>query len=365
MGNMHFVTQVKPKFHKPGAVIKVKSAFEKTIHEEFTHYKNKDNTSLQFPISHIDCPNINESSSKFIPTSNEIYFVVASGSKYGFGDELNNVLHRFSHQLEDTLFFIEDEYDCYIKKYEIKNGKFHYETVVKENGDLVDYFTEAFPDNKQLLFSLLRYYALEWQGIISAYDFQEAIKAANRALKLADDWALYYLKGTAYQAGKNPEKALSQFKRALNIKRKENPKLNDSDCRRVYHAISICLNKMNQFEQAILMAEKAIAIIPSWGDYTPTESKGYALMQLTRNEEAIECFNEILKHSLKRRDIAYALYNKACVLTSLKQYDEAAALLYASFHMQKELINEARQDEALIPLINELQEKNILTEYLR
>jgi hypothetical protein len=33
--------------------------------------------------------------------------------------------------------------------------------------------------------------------------------------------------------------------------------------------------------------------------------------------------------------------------------------------MQKELINEARQDEALIPLINELQEKNILTEYLR
>ncbi|WP_174715379.1 tetratricopeptide repeat protein [Aphanothece sacrum] len=359
------MTQVKLQFHKPGAVIKVKSAFEKTIHEEFTHYKNKDNTSLQFPISHVNCPNINESGSKFIPTSNEIYFVVASGSKYGFGDELNNVLHRFSHQLEDTLFFIEDEYDCYIKRYEIKNGKFHYETVVKENGDLADYFTEAFPDDKQLHFNLLRYYALEWQGIISSINFQEPIKAANRALKLADDWLLHYLKGTAYEAGRNSEKALSQFKRALNVKRKENPKLNDSDCRIIYHAISVCLNKINQFEQAISIAEKAMAIIPSWGDYTPTESKGYALMQLKRYEEAIECFDEILKHSLKRRDIAYALYNKACVFTFLKQYDEAVALLYASFHMEKELVNEARHDEALFPLINELQDKNILTTYLR
>jgi tetratricopeptide (TPR) repeat protein len=362
MGNMHFVTQAKPKFHKPGAAIKVRASFEQTIREQFSSYKNKDNTSLQFPTLHVTCPNINENNSKFIPDISDVYFVVASGSKYGFGDELNQVLHQFAHQLEDALFFIEDEYDGYIKRYEILDGKFKFETVVKENGDLAAYFEKAFPDDNQLLFELYKYYALDWEGIISAYDFRKSIKAANRALKLSNDWALHYLKGTAYEAGKNPAKALTHFKRALAVKRQDNPQLNDFDCRRIYHAISVCLNKMKQFEEAILMAEKAIAIIPSWGDYTPTESKGYSLMQLNRHEEATKCFDEILNHSLKRRDIAYALYNKACVLTSLEKLDEAAALLYASFQIQKDLVEEAKHDETLVPLIEKFK---ILTVYLK
>jgi tetratricopeptide (TPR) repeat protein len=352
MGNVHSVTQVYPKFHKPGAAIKVVNDAA-LMERDFAAWKAKDHFSLQRLQAFVQCANINEDASRFEPDQTDLYLVLASGSKYGYGSELNHLLHRFSHHLEDAIFFLEDEYSDFFSKHAIAGGNYSVESFPVMEDGLAQYFRDISP-NRDMEIKLETFNALAWEQLVDEQVAPYALEDARRALKLNPDfWRLHYLEGTIYLKQNLPAQALVSFQNAMRLKQSPGSK-DDFGSRRIFHAMSLAHSHMKEFELAIAAADKALNICPNFGDYTPLESKGYALMEMGKHHEAIECFNTILKESGRRTDIAYAFYNKACALASLGKWTQAIQSLAAALAMDNHTLRlqeHAKSDPALASLL--------------
>ncbi len=353
MGNMHFVTQVEPKVHKNGAVIKVIQGKERLFRNKYAKLP-KDKAVISASKIDIRCPNINESPNIYTEELARLYLVIPSGSKYGYQDGLRKILKELSKYLEDALFYIEDECAQYVEKFEIKQGAFINKLVIKSDGNLIDYYEKNYPKKKNTLFELMRQELVD----LSEYPewcFRKIISMANKALKInKNDWSLFHFKGIGQVYAKRYKSGISSLKRALKLKKEKIGKENeDLDTRRIYSSIAYAFNLQDKYEEAIEYCEIANKISPHFGELQPEEYMGYAYLNLKQYEKALEVFDRILKLAPKSNFISHALYNKACTLVGLGKFDQASGYMSAAISINPHSFpRQIITDPDLKPLLN-------------
>lgn len=373
MGNCHSVTQIKPTVHQNGAVIQVKSGEEKRFEKLYKTIKDKDNTSLSRPEIEIHCPNINESANKYKAPSKNLYLVLASGSKYGYGEGLREIYKKCASLLEDGLFYITDEYSEYIEKFEIKKGKFFNKIVVPENGDLIQYYEENFPEEKEITFQLIKKEAMNLAGYLeyeSADTLKRALKLANKALKInPDDLELLTLKGNILTHSKKYDQAIKILEKTRIKYEKVYRKPEEQNClegrskevRHMYYSLAYAYLNLKQFKKAIPICEIADKIYPTWHDDSPKEYLGFAYLNLKEYQKALNIFDKIIRSNPKRNFLAFAFYNKACALTGLGRLDEASAYMTAAFSLDPNKFPKAfKEDKDIQELLNFKNLKKIM-----
>lgn len=138
---------------------------------------------------------------------------------------------------------------------------------------------------------------------------EDAVQAFNKSVALNESdtiaWNAY---GTSLNDLKKYEEALGAFEKSVS--------LNDKDATAWYNKGNVERN-LNESDKALTSYEKAIELDPQprvWN------SKGMALMQLGKNEDAIKAFDSGLKLD---ENLAVLWYNKAGALINLARYDEA------------------------------------------
>ncbi len=180
------------------------------------------------------------------------------------------------------------------------------------NAEAVDSFERALNLTSATFTPDLQSNAWYLIGLIQTADgtTEDAVQAFNKSVALNESdaiaWNAY---GTSLNELKKYEEALGAFEKSVS--------LNESDASTWYNEGNVERN-LNLTEKALTSYDKAIAIDPQprvWN------SKGMALMELGKNEEAIEAFDSGLKLD---ENLAVLWYNKAGALVNLNRYDEAS-----------------------------------------
>ncbi len=197
------------------------------------------------------------------------------------------------------------------------------------------------------------FYALNYLGALYCQigNYDNAINYINKALQIYPDAHAYYNLGLAYQGKKFFDKAISSYKKALNL----DPNMADAW---VNLGIIFFKNEM-QTDDALKCFKEALRIKPNHTE--AYNNLGIILRQKGQLEEATECYQKAIQLNPEYPDV---LLNLAIVLQESGKLEEAItyykkALNYKPgsfeilFNLGTALMEEGKQDEAL-SIFNEI-----------
>jgi ribosomal protein S12 methylthiotransferase accessory factor len=116
----------------------------------------------------------------------------------------------------------------------------------------------------------------------------QALTRLNHAEKfLPGKYYIRFYMGTCFLAMNQPQKALSNFHRAMEL----DPA--PEDIPSIYSYMGICLKELQEYREALKLLDKGIAADPERIDIH--NLMGFCHFKLKENKEAIKCFKNILK----------------------------------------------------------------------
>ena len=159
-------------------------------------------------------------------------------------------------------------------------------------------------------------------------ELDKAICEFEKAREYNDDPSLLLQIASCYNIANQKEKALDVLKEYSEIvpddqdikKKIENleSEINEPDSAEIYNNKCLALINLHRFDEAIECYDKLLKIYPNYSK--GWNNKAFALHNLNRLDEAIECYDEALKID---PNFISTLDNKASALRTLNRFDEA------------------------------------------
>jgi tetratricopeptide (TPR) repeat protein len=315
MSTIHSIVQIQPNVVLGHCCIDIQLGKQKQVRRVFQKIK------AEWPVKLFD-----------------YYVNLQGGFSRSYLEDQFLALKKLARYLEDAQWYVYDEGEN-IYSLQIKKGVFTYKHIEHTYGDFLKYYQATFPKDTKVIFSLLENRIYQNTDIAHSdkvfFDnFQKDVQAALKIDPTA--WDILQSYGVALSNKGEHKKAASAARRALRIKHSIN-KHDDYDSLLLYSNLANDLVADKQYEAGLKCVARAEHIIPNRGDYRILEKKAYAYLGLKNFEMVIKTCDEIIRKSLRRDDIAYAFFNKACALTMLQRYGESAASLATAYTMNPRL----------------------------
>lgn len=185
MGTLHEVYQIKPRVLNGGALLKVQLSERSNqieIEEQFIkdYFEELPLSNLVFQRAnpHLKVFGIYQEDRMIENPDSGDYFLVQSGSKYGFGQDFEDFLSKYAKDLQDAFFYV--GYGDWIYSYEIKGDKFLMNQTALGTRTFIEYILDSCQNQKELLSDLY------FEELLTVYDYCKELKTEGYTL----DW--YY-----------------------------------------------------------------------------------------------------------------------------------------------------------------------------
>lgn len=379
MGNLHSIVQIKPNFHYEGAAITIKAEFSERFRKEYYEYNGKDYTELKEVEKGFWINNVNVDQNYYKISEKDLYLVIKSGGKWGYGENLIKLLNDFADYFEDTLFLIEDEHYVYIDKFEIKNGIFTYERLVESDGNMIA-SVEALTSDRDILYKL---YLSKAKELIECTEFgdsyaQKGLKLLKKAVKTKpEEYKAHYLTGWAFNETGQYKEAIESLNKAAELRSSdifnyigedkkyrifeddENEEAADAH-KGIHTSIGYAYSRLGDYDSAIIHYDKSYNIIPVRNNYQPKINKSTMLIKQRKFDDAIKCCDEVIHMTSKKEFISEAFYGKACAYSMKKNPSEALHYLKTAVELNRENRHQAMDDEDFASLRDYTEFKKIV-----
>jgi tetratricopeptide (TPR) repeat protein len=374
MGNLHRVLQVKPAVHIDGAVLRVKPGVAGRARRVYNKIKKRDYTEFIRETASVRVNNINIDQNIFNDPDENEYLVVQSGGKWGYDDALINLLAVMAPYLEDSLFYIDDEYQGYVEEFSIKDDTLKWKTAVEEGSTAFEYAVKKHSGSKKILFDL-HYKMSEYLAAMFEYNCcqRDAMTHINKALEIRpESWDAMLLKGYIYLSTGKDKSAVATCKKALRLRGKsgdiEKEHLGSSGFysfqddhngsisdfyKRIYQYLGSAYINMEEYDKALEYLKEAAHIVPTWGDYTPQLNMAHIFLNKKMYDDAIGLCTEMIEKSSDREIILKAFYNRSCAYALRGETGKALFDLKVSIEMDDSFKAVARNDDDLTAVLGE------------
>lgn len=371
MVTLHGITQVKPSFVKDGCALLCKKKFASKLKAKASIIKKESYIELQevqigFAISN---PNIDFG--YFNDPYKKLYVVIAAGGKWGYGESFVKLIKELAPFLEDAVFYLDYELGN-IEQFKIYNGKL-YHTIVAQNTTIFSYIEKTYTKDKIILDRLYQTYLHSFSNDDFLYQEKEALKIANKAIKLdSKNWKTYRYKGSIYNQIGKYQAAIKYFTHALKlapdsgqvkvvVKRRntntetvyistaqkalqynsfevqlywldEAQKQLVLDYKLIYCSIGFAYKMLKQYDKALEHYLKAEKITPTYNYNTPLHYLSSYFIEVGEYGKALKYCDELIGQANSIGDFSIAYYNKACVYA--KKNDTKKAIYFLTFAIE-------------------------------
>ena len=146
MGNVHTVLQTKPQLVYRGAVIRVRSEHRDIFDDAFRATPIPSYMHVHRAHPSYRVPGVNIDGSTFRSGEFVLYLVIQPGGKWGYGDDMITKIGELGHMLEDATWYIDDEYQGYVQRWQLRAGTLAVEVVSEAADDVDSYVLRACED---------------------------------------------------------------------------------------------------------------------------------------------------------------------------------------------------------------------------
>jgi tetratricopeptide (TPR) repeat protein len=390
MGNLHFITQTKPTITIEGAALLVKKEFHEKVKKMKSEIQKVSYVDLREEQISFIVPATNIDGSLFKDPEKKLYVLIKSGGKWGYdtGGFLE-LFEKLACYLEDTTFYLSDEYAGYVQEFKIKEGHLKHEYVVESGSTNLEYLKKNNAANKEFLFQL--YYQEIESYITDGYLNDEAIKLIKKALQIKPTaWQLYHWQGYFYNKLLKFDKALTSLNKCLKLipnpqevrvtvakefsteniaitnarkALKFKPDQVDSywfedaeislvlAYRNIYLNLGIAYKGLKNYDQALSHFFISEKIIPTYQDVQALSYIAQFYIDRGNYARGLEYCDKLIKVTFSTRQVALAYYNKACAYAKQKNLKKAFYFLELACELDRyRWKSEAQKDKDLKPL---------------
>lgn len=250
--------------------------------------------------------------------------------------------------LEDAVFYLDYELGN-IEQFKIYNGKL-YHTIVAQNTTIFSYLEKTYIKDKIILDQLYQTYLQSFSNDDFLYQEKEALKIANKAIKLdPKNWKTYRYKGSIYNQTGKYQAAIKYFTHALKLApdsgqvkvviKKNNintetvymPTAQKAlqynsfkvqlywfdeaqkqfvlDYKLIYCSIGFAYKMLKQYDKALEHYLKAEKITPTYNYNTPLHYLSSYFIEVGEYGKALQYCDELIGQANSIGDFAIAYYN--------------------------------------------------------
>lgn len=380
MGNLHFVTQLKPQVHIDGAALLVREDATEQARRCFTQVET---SYIEWKDSHhaFSINNINIKSSYFRAISAQrAFIIIVGGGKWGYDEALYEALEALAPYLEDALICIDDEYGTGIQELSIHQGEFTHRNLFGTCDTLLEYIRLTRPQDTQLLLS----YCLA--------QVRDLLEAEGSEFDLMEEWEYAYIRallkqitdidarhseghvlGARYHYLKREfTQALSYIDKAIGLKEREvkarhwgtNDELtafeNDEDgdiatwFRAGHDLRGLILWRGGKPREALENFRQAQRFTPTFDTRLLRNREAVMLLSLGEYEQCKAILNSLIDTAAKVEDLARGYYNRACLHARTEDIPAAREDLKLAVTLDADYRTRYREDTDLAPLHHEI-----------